>query len=49
MWLMLALRSVISGDDGLITASYLLAAGVSHGGDLLRRHRYHHADKSRFE
>jgi len=48
MWLMLALRSVISGYDGLITALYLLAAGFSHASDLLRRHRYH-ADKNRFE
>ena len=49
MWLMLALRSVISGHDGLVTAMYLLAAGVSHANDLMRRHRHHDADQSRFK
>jgi len=41
LWLMLALRSVISGHDGLVTAVYLLAAGVSHANDVWRRYRHH--------
>ena len=48
MWLMLALRSVMIGHDWLIIALFLLSAGMSHVGDLLRRQRYH-ADKSKFE
>ena len=48
MWLMLAMRSVILGHGWLVTALYLLAAGLSHVSDLLRRHRYY-ADKSKCE
>ncbi len=45
MMLMLALRGVLLNQDGLITALFLLGAGLNHGADLLRR-LGHYPDKS---
>ncbi len=39
MWLMLALRNVVTGQHWLITAVFLLAAGLGHVADLLWRQR----------
>ena len=48
MWLMLALRSVMLDQGWLITALFLLAAGLSHATDLLRR-LSHFEDRSGFK
>ena len=41
MMLMLALRSVMLNQSALITALFLLAAGLNHGADLMRRLRHY--------
>ncbi len=41
MMLMLALRTVMLNMDGLITALFLLAAGLNHGADVMRRLRHY--------
>ena len=48
MWLMLALRSVMLDQGWLITALFLLAAGLSHATDVLRR-LGHFEDRSGFK
>ena len=48
IFLMMALRSVMLNQGSLITALFLLAAGLNHAADVLRRLR-HYDDRSRFE
>ncbi len=48
VFLMMALRSVILDHGTLAIALFLLAAGLNHTADLLRRLR-HYDDRSRFE
>ena len=41
MMLMMGLRSVMLDHGGLVTALFLLAAGLNHGADVLRRLRHY--------